>query len=126
MKLNPDCIRDILLTIESEVDYNKGIIFEPKQSEYELLKKYSVNELFYHLRQCDESLFFYQSTVYLGGSYSIRDLTPNAHQFLADIRSDSNWNKVKSISKKVGSNSIDAIKQIAVSVISDLIKGQFS
>ena len=125
MKLNPDCVRDILLTIESETDYNSGINFEPKKSEFPLLAKYSPNELFYHLRQCDLSAFFYKSTVYLDATYHVRDLTPYAHEFLANIRSENNWEKVKSISKKVGSNSLDSIKQIAVGVIGELIKGQF-
>lgn len=125
MKLNPDCIRDILLTIESESEYNKGVTFEPKKSDLDLLSKYSATELFYHLRQCNESSFFYDASWYLNGGCYIRDLSPYGHQFLADIRSDSTWNKTKDIAKKVGSNSLDSLRQIAVGVISELVKNQF-
>lgn len=126
MKLNPDCIRDILFTIESESDYNNGVTFEPVKSEYELLSQYSANELFYHLRQCDESSFFYGSSWYLNGGCYIRDLSPYGHQFLANIHSDTNWNKTKDIAEKVGSNSLDSLKQIAISIVSELIKKQFT
>jgi hypothetical protein len=44
-------------------------------------------------------------------------LTPSGHQFLADIREDTNWNKVKSVLKKVGSFSISAITQAAAGVV---------
>ena len=52
----------------------------------------------------------------------IFDLTPAGHQFLADIRKDTNWNKTKEIVKNVGSDSLDTLKQIATGVITSLIQ----
>ena len=57
-------------------------------------------------------------------SCMVIDLTPLAHQFLSDIREDTNWNKTKEIAKSVGSTSMDAIRQIAAGVISSLIHSQ--
>lgn len=61
----------------------------------------------------------------MDGSCIIEDLSPSGHQFLADIRSDNNWNKTKSIAKSVGASSLTAIKEIATNVIAELIKAQF-
>ena len=58
----------------------------------------------------------------MDGNCLIKDLSPAGHEFIANIRSDSNWKKVKDISKNIGSSSLNALTQIAVSVVSSLIK----
>nr|WP_242851552.1 DUF2513 domain-containing protein [Clostridium sp. DMHC 10] len=60
---------------------------------------------------------------FLGGNCLIHDLSPYGHEFLANIRSDTNWSKTKEIASKVGSFSLDALSKIAVSVVTSLIKG---
>lgn len=54
----------------------------------------------------------------------IPDLTPEGHKFLADVQSDNVWNDVKEVSKKVGSNSLNTLSQIATSIISTIVKSQ--
>ena len=120
MKLNPDCIRDILLTVEDNCTINNGIRLP--DNNFEKLNKYTIDELMYHVRQCALSEFFYRVIEISDGSYFVTDLSPQGHEFLADIRKDNNWNKVKEVSSKVGSNSLKAIMQIASSVVADLIK----
>lgn len=121
MRLNPDCIRDILLTVESETTlYNFleiGPCNLPKQ-----LSKYDASEVMYHIKQCEMSGMISIASWYLSGNCLIRYLTPIGHQFLSDIREDNNWNKTKEIAKSVGSNSLDTLKQIAAGVISSLIQ----
>ena len=56
--------------------------------------------------------------------WRIFDLTYTGHQFLADIRSESTWNKTKSIAKNVGSESLHALKDIAVSVVTSAIQNK--
>ena len=58
--------------------------------------------------------------------YFISDIRYSGHQFLADIRSDSIWNNVKEIGKKVGSNSVSSLSQIASGVITAIIKSQLN
>ena len=124
MKLNPDCVRDILLLVEESCDY-ENYLDCPSEVPESLKDKYSTNELFYHIKQCELSGLIRNVTWFADGeSCSIRDLDPLGHQFLADIRSDTNWNKTKDIAQKVGSTSLDVISKIASEVIASLLKSQ--
>lgn len=122
MKLNPDCIRDILLTVEENTGYETNMRYP---EDYPLLSSYSQEEIFYHIKQCELSDLLTKVHWFIGGECMIIDLSPQGHKFLADIRSDSTWNKTKEISKKVGSSSLDTLKKIATSVVTEIIKSQF-
>ena len=119
MKLNPDCIRDILFVVENNATYSNDeeTIFK------ELDLKYPREEILYHVRQCEHSGLFLQVVHYFGG-FSIQDLSPYGHQFINDIRQDNNWSKTKEIAKSVGSFSLDVLKDISSQVITNLISNQ--
>lgn len=121
MKLNPDCIRDILLTIEEKTSYYNIFSYDPETCDIERLKSYTEDEILYHIRQCNETGFLLKCSFTMSGSCHIIDLTPMAHRFLADIRSDNVWNKTKDTAKKVGSSSLDALMKIASGVVTALI-----
>ena len=117
MKLNPDCIRDILLAVEDTSSYGKII------SSFELYKStslsnYSENEILYHVRQLAWSKMLEQTDFYLDNSFSILDLSPQGHEFLNNIRSDDNWNKTKVFSAKIGSLAVSTLQSVASSIIS--------
>lgn len=122
MRLNPDCIRDILLQLE-EFD-NFSIRFNDENSLNELiyLKKYSLKEVLYHINQCKYMNFIsYEENIKF---ITINDLFPEGHAFLADMRHDTVWNNTKSIAKSLGVNSLRALKDISVFVISEIIKSK--
>lgn len=125
MKLNPDCIRDILLYVENNTDLEHPLSLDPHQIPDEL-SPYSGAEIMYHIKQAELSGLLLVPSWYLDGGCLIRYLLPEGHQFLSDIREDSNWNKTKDIAKSVGSNSLDAIKQIATGVITALIQARLN
>lgn len=131
MKMDVDCIRDILLQAEEkgftvyrnsylDDDDDEG---ETSKLSFPFIDQYDNDKLLYHIDIADE-LGFLKISAFLGGT-SVYDLTAQGHLFLADIRSDNVWNKTKEISKQVGASSLDAIKQIAVNVVSSLISNQF-
>lgn len=120
MKLNPDCIRDILLTVEESPGVHPQIPY-PCEEEYARLKSYSKDEVLYHIKQCELSYLVTKVSWFLGGACVVHDLSPNGHEFLANIRSDDNWTKTKEVASKVGSSSLDMLTKIAVSVVSSLI-----
>lgn len=125
MKLNPDCIRDILMDIEDETSFGKYYEYTPTSVDPESrVAKYDSNTILYHIKQCELSGYFTDVHWYYDPSCMVIDITPSAHEFLANIREDTNWNKTKEIAKTVGSNSLDALKQIASGVISAIIKSQ--
>lgn len=122
MKLNPDCIRDILISLENIVDLNISLTIDETNS-CELCDKYLPNQVLYHLNQCIESGLLKGSN---RGSYIlIIDITPAGHNFLANIHDEENWNGIKKIAVGVGSFSLDALKQIAIGYITSKITSQF-
>lgn len=125
MKLNPDCIRDILISVE-EMDY--GSMYTISKL-HEKLPIYSEDELQYHCIQLLDGGFLNAKTInvigYTGPQiWRIFDLTYQGHQFLADIRSDTAWNRTKEIAKNIGSESIHALTDIAVGVVTSAIQNK--
>lgn len=123
MKLNPDCIRDVLIAMENQ-PFNHQIDFDDFVP---LLSSYSSDDIEYTCLKLKEAGFIRATTSSDCESdivVSLIDITYSGHQFLNDIRSDTVWNNVKEVSKKVGSHSVSAISQIATGVISAIIKAQ--
>lgn len=97
MKLNPDCIRGILLTVEEKCDFDTPWEYKRNQFESEYLAEYSHEEILYHIRQSEQSdliqgVHYYDD----GDDVLICDLTPCGHEFLANIRNESVWKKALS------------------------------
>lgn len=124
MRLNPDCIRDILFTVEDVVDLDNFMIYDEKSC-YDRLLKYDTKEVMYHIKQCELSGLLTKVHWFSGDNCAIIDLSPTGHQFLADVRSDMNWNKTKEIAKNIGSTSLDTLRSVAGNVIADLMRSQF-
>lgn len=121
MKLNPDCIRDILLTVEEKTAYMKRLSIPTNiPSNILRLQKYNPNELNYHIQQCINFNYIISKGAF-GGVFNIDDLTFSGHNFLADIRKDTNWNKTKEIAGNIGSYSLDILSNIAKNVVTALV-----
>lgn len=116
MKLNPDCIRDILLAVEELSDYDRSVS-DSELSKSKFLISYSENEILYHVRQLTWSKMLQQADFY-GECFDILDLSPQGHEFLNNIRSDDNWNKTKDFSGKIGSFAISTLQSVASSIMS--------
>lgn len=121
VKLNPDCIRDILLAVEDKSSYGK-LIFSDELFKSTFLSSYSEKEVLYHTRQLAWSKLLEQTDFYLDNSFSVLDLSPQGHEFLNNIRSNDNWNKTKEFSNKAGSLAISTLQSVASSIISASIQ----
>lgn len=126
MKLNLDCIRDILLIVES----NNFGAYMTLDCLSKKLPIYSRDELHYCCLKLHEGNYLELLTVNMSGTHlpeikSIFDLTLEGHEFLGNIKNDTNWNKTKTIAKEVGSFSLNTVKDIAVQVISNIINSKF-
>lgn len=122
MKLNLDCVRDILLTIEKHpIPMNLNFY-----NFCELLPNYSKDEILYCCKRLYEANYLNLKFISIQNCKpqldEIGDLTFYGHEFLENIKNDTNWNKTKNIALKVGSFSFEVIKEISTSVISDVIK----
>jgi len=110
MKLNMDCIRDILITVEEHSDFYNQTEYKAEEP-FETLSAYSHEEIIYHIRQCDNYGLIYEVHYYDGGAHAdILDLTPSGHDFLANIRNSSVWKKVLS---KAASASLPVLMEVA-------------
>lgn len=141
MRLNIDCVRDILLCVEENTTIRKMCLFvdlglpeidsflgndiAPQQYQTALMEHYENDILIYHVQYCIDSELISISDISDAQHIYIRDLTPTGHNFLADIRENNNWNNVKNIASKVGSTSFSALSSIASELITSLIKQQF-
>ncbi|WP_164545992.1 DUF2513 domain-containing protein [Latilactobacillus curvatus] len=113
IRLEPDIIRDILFVVESETDLDH---YAAKDDFNELFEKYGASKVAYHAKQAYESGLIEGLKLLLGSGFIVNDLTPRGHQFLSDIRNDTNWSKTKSIAKTVGNFSLNALSNIAEGV----------
>ena len=139
--MNLDCIRDILLEVEAKLfisverkvkwggegyypydDFE--IIVSSHLSSHNNLKylsKYSPDKI-------EENSVILSKYGLLKEHINIvsrYELTPEGHLFLADIKNDENWLKIKEISDKIGFSSLDSIKEIISYLRKSLINDCF-
>lgn len=120
MRLNPDCLRDVLLIVESSSAFDKIVTMDDFQQSPSF-DSYNVDTWLYHIRQASQADLLDGTEFTMDGLFLIKDLTPRGHEFLANIREEHNWSKTKHIATKVGSFSISALSSIATNVVASSI-----
>ncbi len=129
MRLNPDCIRDLLMGLEQLSDTGRvTYIFDniAAVQKHLHLESYSTNEIEYHLRQCEMNGMLVGAKFGSDGCFAILDISPKAHEFLANIRDDKQWGAVKKGLSAIRNYSLSAIGAIAEGVTSSAINAYFS
>ena len=124
MKLNQDCIRDLLLYLEENLKLNDYLSISNIS-----LKNYSSEELLYTADKLYEAGYLkcsrkvYDNTVLM---IFVSSITYTGHQFLDNIRDDKVFAKTKSILSGFKSVSIEIISETASKVITNLINQQLN
>lgn len=141
MKLNMDCVRAVMLCVEEHTDFDHYCYFiryaradildmlgenptDPPAYQIDLESRFDNDDILYSVKYCAEAGLI----TLCPGSHpeqyrvNVRELTPSGHNFLENIRSDTNWLKVKSVAKKAGALSIDVITSIAKDVAVEAAK----
>lgn len=134
MKLNPDCIRDVLIYLEDNLVYEldktndvrhlpiplSTIVDELKDS-----KKRTVDDIKYSIEKLVEIEYITNCNIIKGKNstinYSISDITYEGHQFLNTIRPQSVWDATKKCASKLGLSSIHALSSIAMKIVDTVI-----
>lgn len=124
MKMNSDCVREVLLTCEEVPLYSHPPLetfFTQKR-----LEKYSSDEIAYSMKKLVEAGFVDFKTIRVWGGPdfdgTFLDITWHGHQFLDAIRSDTVWTKTKEkISSTVGSTSLQVMGTLASTIASKLL-----
>lgn len=118
MKLNLDCIRDVLLYLEDNLIIEKHV-FKPIELKtlQNDLKKYTPEDVFY-------SVYNLYQIHFIEGKFNdvsnmkmmfceIENVTYAGHQFLASVRPESIWSKTKSVVSKVGVHTLGFVEGVA-------------
>ncbi|WP_374284167.1 DUF2513 domain-containing protein [Lactococcus sp.] len=121
MRLNPDLIRDILLVVEENCTLTETV---DSTLLFSKIKGYDEETIMYHVNQAELSGLFTKVDHYWGIDLSIRDLSPEGHKFVNEIRNDNAWNKTKNSAAKLGNYSFQALMTIASDVTTNLISKQ--
>lgn len=123
MKLNPDCIRAVMLEIEKSWEIgtddreniymgNLGI-----ESLYKALPDYDKKEIFYTLYNLDQARYIDLTVLWADGGIvyhcTVNHMTFEGHEFLNRIRDHKNWSKVKKGLDAVRNYSLDAISAVS-------------
>ena len=128
MKLNPDCVRDVLMALEGITDGRTSYTFGSFEAFKEnfSLAAYTADEVEYHLRQCDMNGFLSGAKFSTSGGFTVVDISPRAHEFLANIRSDTVYKATKERLGKIGVCSLKALVDVAKSVAAEVISNSLS
>lgn len=130
MKLNPECIRAVMLYLEENLAMNSDLEIN-EISVFDLPGKinFSIEEIANTLLVLDDAGFI---VCYRNDgddaivALDVYRITYAGYQFLENVRSDTVWKKVKKVSSNVGSFSLNVISQIAASVLTQMINGQLN
>lgn len=135
MKLDSDCMRDVMLKIELmqdiAIDEENNVSFEPLWIDtlYEALSQYAKKDIFYALYNLDQA--GYVSTNLITGDnatvvYAINYITYEGHNFLDKIRDPKAWKYIKTAGSAIGNFSLSVINQIANGVTTAYIDSYLS
>lgn len=122
MKLNPDCIRAILLYLEEnqKIDSSNGKMKPLPWASHlpETITEFSAEDVVYSVKQMSESRLIDTRPIRADGmiDYIFNDITPYGHEFLENIRAEENWSKTKNVATKLGNFSLSALEKIAEGV----------
>lgn len=125
MRLDYDCVRNILLSVESlgfdDALYNENF------ADFNLLREYHPQKMEYTVKRLAEAGFIPSEPVMtmVNGNirYSISSLTWDGHQFLDYIRNEDVWNKTKKkVPSAIGGLPAKLIVAIAAKVIEHTIE----
>lgn len=135
MILNPDCVRDVLLYLETHLNYvdrddcaleHNFITFHTIANDLAQEHGYDTNSVNYTIEKLLEARFITSNKQSRGNNNTIlyatiSDITWNGHQFLNNIRQQSIWDATKSGAKKIGATSISALSMIAMEIIKAIV-----
>ena len=140
MKLNPDCIRDLMMFLEEKTwvtvkDDGRSkfsyfhVLCPALIQELDPVNKYSLEEVLYHIIQLSESGYISTDFTFNpsrdDGAFRLARvyyITPKGHELIASIEEDKRWNKIKKILAPLGSVSLAVIESVASGVTSAIIE----
>ncbi len=131
MKLNPDCMRDLLLYLEDKLSVSESKL-EPGVFSFDCLTlkqisqdlpSYSSSELVNTIITLNDGGFIITAVDKCGAGIchlDVNQITYRGYQFIKKIRPETVWSKVKNACTHVGSFSIDLVSLTGTRILSSL------
>ena len=122
MKLNYDCVRSVLLTVEKSKTIDEELNLNPLTVEtiFEQLTKYEDNEILYTIEKLKEAGYINATVSFAAGHFidgTVSSITYSGHEYLDNIREPEVWRKVKAMLKNAGAITLPFISQAALMLI---------
>ena len=122
MKLNYDCVRDVLLYLEKNLNFKNDVLFKKSFSTPDL--KYSHEDIIYTVLKLTEADFLftsrrkprYDALLPYPPDVKVFDITYAGHEFLNTIRDNKIWNNVKKSLSTLTSYSFKILIDIASNI----------
>ena len=121
MRLNNDCIRDILLYIEENITESQPTV-DVEELISALGHKYDQDTICYHIRQIDKSGLVDDVCYADDGPVFVCDLSWEGHTYVNDIRDNKVWDKLKDVTKGLASVSLSVLMDKAPDIVKSFIK----
>lgn len=125
IKLNHECVRDVLLFVEENIDVGYAAA-----SQNIKIGEYSTDDINYACLKLYEGGFLngqpQPKNIAMHTWIIIYGLTWNGHEFLGNIREEKSWQKTKKIVDKIGSVSLNILSSTASKVILGLINQELA
>lgn len=118
MRLNNDCVRDLLLYLE---EHSKNGLIDLVELE---LKEYNKDDIIYagqKLAEDDHLVgkpFYADDVIY---SFPVESITVKGYEFLEAIRPLTSWKKIKKQAKQAGTSTLAALYKVAVDLAATVI-----
>ena len=122
MKLNYDCVRSVLLTVEKSNTIDEELNLNPLAVEtiFEQLPKYEDSEILYTIEKLKEAGYINAALHFAAGYFidgTVSSITYSGHEYLDNIREPEVWRKVKAMLKNAGATTLPLISQAAKMLI---------
>lgn len=129
MKLNQECVRDLLLAIEEQLRLDSIDIENLMDQSDNYLRvndqyKYELDELIYTAQKLKEAGFINGSSSIDYDQFTdfiVESITWDGHKFLDTVRDNKVWSDTKKITSKFSSVSLSLVETVASTVISQII-----
>lgn len=123
MKLDLNCVRDVLLAVE-ELDFNETT--NPTRL-CTALPGYTEEQITYTCLKLEEGSFLTLEKTdamgsYLPGIKCVICLTYQGHEFLEKIRPKGAWHKISGVLNEIGSTSLELAGKVSSAVLTELAK----
>ena len=122
MKLNYECARSVLLTVEKSKTIDEELNLNPLTVEtiFEQLPKYEDNDILYTIEKLKEAGYINAALQFAAGHFidgAVSSITYSGHEYLDNIREPEVWRKVKAMLKNAGAITLPFISQAAQMLI---------